>query len=107
MKLFEKIHEADAHTIADLMAYIDKLVGRKTSLARGRSKRPRRPSPTRRFSFFYFLFKSLLSTIFLIYKLCVQLICMEKVMHTTRSLQKNYAHKLLLEKKYTHKLFFK
>jgi hypothetical protein len=26
IKLFEKIHEADAHTIADLMAYIDKLV---------------------------------------------------------------------------------
>jgi ArsR family metal-binding transcriptional regulator len=24
--LFEKIHEADAHTIADLMAYVDKLV---------------------------------------------------------------------------------
>jgi hypothetical protein len=26
IKLFEKIHEADAHTIGDLMAYIDKLV---------------------------------------------------------------------------------
>jgi hypothetical protein len=26
IKLFEKIHEADTHTIADLMAYIDKLV---------------------------------------------------------------------------------
>jgi hypothetical protein len=26
IKLFEKIHEADAHTIADLMAYVDKLV---------------------------------------------------------------------------------
>jgi hypothetical protein len=26
IKLFEKIHEADAHTIADLMAYIDELV---------------------------------------------------------------------------------
>jgi hypothetical protein len=26
IKLFEKIHEADGHTIADLMAYIDKLV---------------------------------------------------------------------------------
>jgi hypothetical protein len=26
LKLFEKIHEADAHTIADLMAYVDKLV---------------------------------------------------------------------------------
>jgi hypothetical protein len=26
IKLFENIHEADAHTIADLMAYIDKLV---------------------------------------------------------------------------------
>jgi hypothetical protein len=26
IKLFEKIHEADAHTITDLMAYIDKLV---------------------------------------------------------------------------------
>jgi hypothetical protein len=25
IKLFEKIHEADAHTIADLMAYVDKL----------------------------------------------------------------------------------
>jgi hypothetical protein len=25
-KLFEKIHEADAHTIGDLMAYVDKLV---------------------------------------------------------------------------------
>jgi hypothetical protein len=25
--LFEKIHEADAKTIADLMAYVDKLVG--------------------------------------------------------------------------------
>jgi hypothetical protein len=25
IKLFEKIHEADAHTITDLMAYIDKL----------------------------------------------------------------------------------
>jgi hypothetical protein len=32
---------------------------------------------------------------------------MKKVMHTTRSLQKNYAHKLLLEKKYIHTLFFK
>jgi hypothetical protein len=26
INLFEKIHEADAHTIADLMAYVDKLV---------------------------------------------------------------------------------
>jgi hypothetical protein len=26
IKLFEKIHETDAHTIADLMAYVDKLV---------------------------------------------------------------------------------
>jgi hypothetical protein len=26
IKLFEKIHEADVHTIADLMAYVDKLV---------------------------------------------------------------------------------
>jgi ArsR family metal-binding transcriptional regulator len=26
IKLFEKIHEAGAHTIADLMAYVDKLV---------------------------------------------------------------------------------
>jgi hypothetical protein len=26
IKLFEKIHEADAHTIADLMTYVDKLV---------------------------------------------------------------------------------
>jgi hypothetical protein len=26
IKLFEKIHEADAHTIADLMAYVEKLV---------------------------------------------------------------------------------
>jgi hypothetical protein len=26
IKLFEKIHEADAHTIADLMAYVNKLV---------------------------------------------------------------------------------
>jgi hypothetical protein len=26
VKLFEKIHEADAHTISDLMAYVDKLV---------------------------------------------------------------------------------
>jgi hypothetical protein len=26
IKLFEKIHEADAHTIDDLMAYVDKLV---------------------------------------------------------------------------------
>jgi hypothetical protein len=26
IKLFEKIHEADAHTIVDLMAYVDKLV---------------------------------------------------------------------------------
>jgi hypothetical protein len=26
VKLFEKIHEADAHTIADLMGYVDKLV---------------------------------------------------------------------------------
>jgi hypothetical protein len=26
IKFFEKIHEADAHTIADLMAYVDKLV---------------------------------------------------------------------------------
>jgi thiamine phosphate synthase YjbQ (UPF0047 family) len=26
IKLFEKIHEADAKTISDLMAYIDKLV---------------------------------------------------------------------------------
>jgi hypothetical protein len=25
IKLFEKIHEADAHTIGDLMAYVDKL----------------------------------------------------------------------------------
>jgi hypothetical protein len=26
IKLFEKIHKADAHTIANLMAYVDKLV---------------------------------------------------------------------------------
>jgi hypothetical protein len=26
IKLFEKIHEADAHTIGDLLAYVDKLV---------------------------------------------------------------------------------
>jgi hypothetical protein len=26
IKLFEKIHEVDAHTIVDLMAYVDKLV---------------------------------------------------------------------------------
>jgi hypothetical protein len=26
IKLFEKIHEASAHTIADFMAYVDKLV---------------------------------------------------------------------------------
>jgi hypothetical protein len=26
IKLFEKIHEVDAHTISDLMAYVDKLV---------------------------------------------------------------------------------
>jgi hypothetical protein len=26
IKLFEKIHEEDAHTISDLMAYVDKLV---------------------------------------------------------------------------------
>jgi hypothetical protein len=26
IKLFEKIHEANTHTIADLMAYVDKLV---------------------------------------------------------------------------------
>jgi hypothetical protein len=26
IKLFEKIHEADTHTICDLMAYVDKLV---------------------------------------------------------------------------------
>jgi hypothetical protein len=26
IKMFEKIHEADAHTIGDLMAYVDKLV---------------------------------------------------------------------------------
>jgi ArsR family metal-binding transcriptional regulator len=26
INLFEKIHEADTHTIADLMAYVDKLV---------------------------------------------------------------------------------
>jgi hypothetical protein len=26
IKLFEKIHEANAHTIGDLMAYVDKLV---------------------------------------------------------------------------------
>jgi hypothetical protein len=26
IKLFEKIHEADTHTITDLMAYVDKLV---------------------------------------------------------------------------------
>jgi hypothetical protein len=26
IKLFDKIHEVDAHTIADLMAYFDKLV---------------------------------------------------------------------------------
>jgi hypothetical protein len=26
IKLFEKIHEADRHTICDLMAYVDKLV---------------------------------------------------------------------------------
>jgi hypothetical protein len=26
IKLFDKIHEADAHTIADLMVYVDKLV---------------------------------------------------------------------------------
>jgi hypothetical protein len=26
IKLFEKIHKADAHTIGDLMAYVDKVV---------------------------------------------------------------------------------
>jgi hypothetical protein len=26
IKLFEKIHEADAHTITDLITYVDKLV---------------------------------------------------------------------------------
>jgi thiamine phosphate synthase YjbQ (UPF0047 family) len=26
IKLFKKIHEADAHTITDLLAYVDKLV---------------------------------------------------------------------------------
>jgi hypothetical protein len=29
IKLFEKIREADTHTIADLMAYVDKLVDTK------------------------------------------------------------------------------
>jgi hypothetical protein len=32
IKLFEKIHEADAHTIADLMAYVDKLVDTQDAL---------------------------------------------------------------------------
>jgi hypothetical protein len=32
IKLFEKIHEADAHTIADLMAYVDKLVDTKDAV---------------------------------------------------------------------------
>jgi hypothetical protein len=32
IKLFEKIHEADAHTIGDLMAYVDKLVDTQDAL---------------------------------------------------------------------------
>jgi hypothetical protein len=34
-KLFEKIHEADAHSIADLMAYVDKLVDTQSAVMHG------------------------------------------------------------------------
>jgi hypothetical protein len=70
----------------------------KTSLAGGRSKRPRRPSPAP-VSFFYFLFKFLLSTIFLIYKLRVQLIFMEKVMHTNRSFTEKLCTQVVVREK--------
>jgi hypothetical protein len=41
IKLFDKIHEADAHTIGDLMAYVDKLVHSRRSHARLQRRRPR------------------------------------------------------------------
>jgi hypothetical protein len=34
IKVFEKINEADAHTIVDLMAYVDKLVDTKDAVMR-------------------------------------------------------------------------
>jgi hypothetical protein len=43
IKLFEKIHEADAHTIVDLMAYVDKLVDTQDAVdAQLQRRRPRR-----------------------------------------------------------------
>jgi hypothetical protein len=43
IKLFEKMHEADAHTIGDLMAYVDKLVDtQRCSDAQLQPRRPRR-----------------------------------------------------------------
>jgi hypothetical protein len=35
IKLFEKIYEADAHTIGDLMAYVDKLVDTQDAVMHG------------------------------------------------------------------------
>jgi hypothetical protein len=55
--------------------------------------------PPRRFPFFCFLFKFLLSTIFLIYKLCVQLIFMEKVMHTNRSFTEKLCTQVVVSEK--------
>jgi hypothetical protein len=43
IKLFQKIHEADAHTIGDLMAYVDKLVDTQDAVdAQLQRRRPRR-----------------------------------------------------------------
>jgi ArsR family metal-binding transcriptional regulator len=43
IKLFEKIHEADAHTIGDLMVYVDKLVDTQNAVdARLQWRRPQR-----------------------------------------------------------------
>jgi hypothetical protein len=82
----------------DVVASVDPLPEgrqeRETNLARGCSERPRRPSRARPFYFFfYFLFSNFLSlTIFLAHKLCVQLVFMEKDMHTTRRFAKKIMH---------------
>jgi hypothetical protein len=74
---------------------------RKTKSARGRLERPQRLSTrTPHVGFFHFLFSSfLLSTFFLIHKLCAQLIFVEKVMHTTRRLQKKLWTQLVVREK--------
>jgi hypothetical protein len=57
------------------------------------SDRAARPARARFIFFFYFLFSNFFSlTIFLAHKLCVQLVFMEKDMHTTRRFAKKIMH---------------